>query len=180
VRYSQDSTGTASIAAYTFFRDTFVFSSDTDLLRGAIEADAVSTNNPAFNDDIAAALGTPSDLVFVGDNRSGNLTNLVRLAEKRLTFSIMPSADALSGITVVSRVENDAAAGQAAFTYDDAERVAEGRSDVRYLYGITRRLLRPRGLEMEGKMSVDELVVRLDFTIPEVERLLDSDSAEEM
>ena len=180
VHYRDGTSDASRIAAYTFARDTIVVSSDPDLLRAALEPNALSAHDPAFNTDIEEGLAASSDLIFVGDNRSGNLTNLVRLVEKRFTFSIMPSADALSGITVVSSVEDAGLSGEAAFTYDDRRRVKEGRSDVRYLYGVTRRLLRPRGLDMEGDIEVDELMVRLNFRVPEVERLLASDAAEEM
>jgi hypothetical protein len=145
--------------------------SDLDVLRSSLARDQSVQIGAAFQDAIANVADSAGFHV-IADNRSGALSALIAAAEEEVAFSLMPSADSLQGMSMTARLDDAAAVGSATFLYDDPAQVDVGYSDLRYTYGIIRRLLRPHGLDMDADISVTDLSIKFDFAIEDVLSIL--------
>jgi hypothetical protein len=164
--------------AFAFTSDSLLVASDFAMIRDVLAPGPVIADEATFAQTIRDNLPGPGEISALGFNASGEMTGLVRAAEEKYAFAAMPSVDALSGMVIRAGLTEDAASGSAVFSYADRSRLDEGRSDVRYLYGVIRRLLRPMGLDMDAEITVDDGAVTLAFAIPGlVEHLRTSGSA---
>jgi hypothetical protein len=60
----------------------------------------------------------------------------------------------------------DEVLGSVSFLCNDASRLREVYSDVKYIYGAVRRVLRPLNIDMEGDIRIVESDVHFDFRVP--------------
>lgn len=158
--------------ALAFHKDSLIVAADLDTLSDALGG--ASPREGRFAQDVNRTLETVGGFHIVGENESGALGALIAAVEEEFAFSIMPSADSLVAMNVTASLEAGTAAGNALFLYDNPTRVDTGYADLRYAYGVIRRLLRPRGLDVDADFTVNDLTIQLDFAIEEFLTLLDS------
>jgi len=159
-----------SPAAFAFESDSLLIASDLGMIRDVLAPDTLGAAAEQFAADIVGRAEDSADISVIGTNRTAQLTGMVqaleqRLAEAGLAFALMPSADALSTFTIGSSIVSGDLNGSAEFSYADPERLAEGESDVLYIYRVLRRKLDGMGMDMGAEISVRESIVRMDFSV---------------
>lgn len=159
-----------------FTRDSLLVSNNHETLEAVLSH--AERPEGRFRADIERATATTGGLHIVAENDSGSIRTLVAAAEEEFAFSIMPSADSLVSLNLDAALEDGAARGVATFVYDDPARVDVGYGDLRYAYGIIRRLLRPRGLDMGADITVHDLRIEFAFSIDDFLTILDSSQGE--
>lgn len=169
VTYIETRDGRMGVRAYAIIGNTLIAGSSHTVLEDALTSDSVKSTGETQPPNLIPMLLQSSDrhtLFIFADNRVRNLSRLEIYIEERYAFALFPTMDAVEMIYGQMSLTPDEALGSAAFLCNDVGRLHEVYSDVKYIYGAMRRVLRPSNIDMEGEIRILESRVQFDFRVP--------------
>ena len=172
VTYSTDVRDGMSPRAFAFTSDSLLVASDFAIIRDVLAPDVASAATQEYAAEIRELAPQSGELVVVASNRSAELTGLMDTVMTDYGFALMTSADALVSMEISGELTEGNIVGHGELIYSDPGRLGDGRSDVRFVYGALRRLLRPKGLDMDADIAVGSDRVTVDFAVPGVAEYL--------
>jgi len=169
VTYIETRDGRMGVRAYAIIGNTLIAGSSYTVLEDALTSDSVKSTGETQPPNLIPMLLRSSDrhtLFIFADNRVRNLSRLEVYIEERYAFALFPTMDAVEIIYGQMSLIPGEALGSAAFLCNDVGRLREVYSDVKYIYGVMRRVLRPSNIDMEGEIRILESRVQFDFRVP--------------
>jgi hypothetical protein len=169
VTYIETGDGRMGVRAYAIIGNTFVAGSSYNVIENALTSDSRRDTSGTQPPNLTTMINQGSDrytFFIFADNGARNLSGLEAFIEERYAFALFPTMDAVEMIYGQMNLTPDEVLGSVSFLCNDAGRLREVYSDVKYIYQAVRRVLRPLNIDMEGEIKTVESVVRFDFRVP--------------
>jgi len=169
VTYIETGDGRMGVRAYTIIGNTLIAGSSYNVLEDALTSDSIKDTEQTQPPNLTTMLLQGSDrytLFIFAENGARNLSRIETFIEERYAFALFPTMDAVEMIYGQMNLTPDEGLGSVSFLCNDAGRLREVYSDVKYIYGALRRVLRPSNIDMEGEIGIVESRVRFDFRVP--------------
>ena len=154
--------------AYTIVGNNLLLGSSLSLLKDSFRAYTHTLRRDAEEEYLSGLLLQASSRrggSLCVDNTQGHLSKIFKAVEEKYSFAAFPSVDAVSTIMGDVHVFPEELNGSLTFYCDSDEKLADVRSDVKFIYGAMRRKLRASDLDMKGIISVQGNSVKFDFQI---------------
>lgn len=156
-------------SAYTIVGDTIVAGTSLDALKESYECSRGGRRFDETGRWLSALLVqslAEKDAVLHVDNTGGKMTALIAEASEKYSFAAFPSIDAVSSIEGRASLRPETVEGAVVFRCGEPRRLEEVVSDVRFLYGATRRVANAAGMNMRGEVLARGSSVRFEFSMP--------------
>jgi hypothetical protein len=170
VKYADTAYNRMGLSAYTIIGKSLVAGSSYAVLQDAL------TGYPSWDtDETRPQHLTPlflrgsdqQNLFLFADNGARDLSKIVSYIEEKYAFAPFPSMDAVEMVYGNISISEEQVSGQITFLSNDAGRLREVRSDVKYIYGAMRRKLKASNIELEGDVQTEGSQVQFDFRVPD-------------
>ena len=158
------------LGAYTIIGKTLVVGSNFTVLQEAL------TSYPHTNDEYKGSQhltplflrGTEQhSFILFADNGARDLSKIVGYIEEKYAFAPFPSMDAVEMVYGSISLSEDEVSGRITFLSNDVGRLREVRSDVKYIYGAMRRILKLLNITLEGDVLTEGSRVLFEFRVPD-------------
>ncbi len=169
VTYIETGDGRMGVRAYAILGNTFIAGSSYNVIENALTSGSMKGTEQTQPPNLTTMLlqGSEGYTLFIfADNGARNLSRLETFIEERYAFALFPTMDAVEMIYGQMNLTQDEVLGSVSFLCNDAGRLREVYSDVKYIYGAARRVLRPSNIDMEGEIQIVESSVHFDFRVP--------------
>ena len=169
VTYIETGDGRLGVRAYAIVGNMLIAGSSYTMLENALASDSEKGAGETQTPNLTPMLLQGSDrytLFIFADNGARNLSRLEAFIEERYAFALFPTMDAVEMIYGQMNLTPGEVLGSVAFLCNDAARLREVYSDVKYIYGAMRRVLRPSNIDMEAEIQIVESSVQFDFRVP--------------
>jgi len=160
-------------SAYTFIGNNIVAGTSLPLLkntyysyRGAKPSDPMSRGlTYRHMAEILNPGQKRADISMLVDNNKGKLSAIIKPYEEKYTFAAFPSIDYVTSISGNLNLIDEEMESSITFYCTSPDRLADVRSDVKFIYGAIRRKLKASGINMKGEIRVEENSVIFNFKI---------------
>jgi hypothetical protein len=158
-------------AAYTIAGNSIVIGTSLSAVTGAYLAYAVkpreSTGSAYLSGLLMQSTQQRGGQIYA-DNSGGRLSEIFDTIQEKLSFAAFPSVDAVASVMGQFRFAQDGLHGDVSFYCSDRTRIQDVRSDVKFIYGAVRRVLRASDIDMKGSVDAEESSVRFDFSVVDI------------
>jgi hypothetical protein len=170
IKYTDAVSGRMGLRAYMIIGNTLVAGSSYTVLNEALTSHRhVDNKDEGFQHLTSLLIHGSEQYTFVlfSDNGARDLSKIVGSIEQKYAFAPFLSIDAVEMVYGNIFLAEDELAGQVTFLSNDITRLREVKSDVRYIYGAMRRILKPLKITLEGDVRTNGSRVLFDFRIPD-------------
>ncbi len=161
--YAESSASELNPAARIFVGNTILVSNNPDLISSVFTDKASEDRTAVWEDYLTFIEDTPGDIHLSLSNSDGGLSPLVKKIEEDFAFSAFPSIDAVEKIEGEGFFEMEQIDINARFHSNDAAEIDQIKSDVRFLYGAMRRIVKSFDITMKGNVDINKESVDWSF-----------------
>ena len=168
IKYVEDAINSMGIGAYSIIGNTLVAASSIEIMQESLTSYPQSEAYLSVQQHLTPMFlrGTERQAFMIfADNGARDLSKVVFHIEQKYAFALFPSMDAVEMIYGNIFVAEDEVSGHVTFLCNDTGRLREINSDVKYIYGATRRILRPLDIELEGDIQTEGSRVNFHFKV---------------
>ena len=170
VKYTDTENGRMGLQAYTIIGTTLVAGSSYAVLQDALTSypsSSIEETRPQHLTPLFLRGSDQQTLFMFADNGARDLSKIVSYIEEKYAFAPFPSMDAVEMVYGNISISEEQVSGQIIFLSNDAGRLREVRSDVKYIYGAMRRKLKPSNIELKGDVQTQVSRVQFNFRVPD-------------
>jgi len=155
------------VSAYSILKNNLVLGSTLSLVKDSSRRlREEKTDVPTWEDILILLLQKSrhrDGFMFV-DNSEGDFSRIIQSLEGRFAYAVFPSIDSVAMIMGhVDLSQKGAGNVIVSFRCRGPGKVRDVASDVRFMYGALRRMLKPRGITLKGKIRTEGNTVTLDL-----------------
>ena len=170
VKYAETAHNRMGLSAYTIIGKSLVAGSSSAVLQDALTGYPSRDTDETRPQHLTPLFLRGSDqqtLFMFADNGARDLSKIVSYIEEKYAFAPFPSMDAVEMVYGNISISEEQVSVQITFLSNDAGRLREVRSDVKYIYGAMRRKLKPSNIELEGDVQTQGSRVQFEFRVPD-------------
>jgi len=170
VKYIEAANNRMGLGAYTIIGKTLVAGSSFTILQDALTSYPHTNNEHKDSQHLTPLFLRGTDqhnFILFADNGARDLSKIVGYIEEKYAFAPFPSMDAVEMVYGNISLSEDKVSGQITFLSNDIGRLREVRSDVKYIYGAMRRILKPLNITLEGDVQTEGSRVLFEFRVPD-------------
>jgi hypothetical protein len=170
VKYAETTHNRMGLSAYTIIGKSIVIGSSYAVLQDALisyPASSIDETKPQHLTPLFLRGSDQHTIFMFADNGARDLSKIVSFIEEKYAFAPFPSMDAVEMVYGYISISEEQVSGQIIFLSNDAGRIREVRSDVKYIYGAMRRKLKASSVELEGDVQTQGSRVQFDFRVPD-------------
>jgi len=167
-RSVQNPEGGMEPAAFTILKNNFLLGTDLSVLEDSFRM-YTRASRPGVEEHYLSGLLLQATLQRGGylcaDNSKGQLSRFFQIIQDTYSFAAFPSVDAVSSIMGELHFLPEEVEGSVTFYCKGQESLAEVRSDVKFIYGAMRRVLKASDVDMKGNVRIEGSCVGFEFRI---------------
>jgi hypothetical protein len=170
VKYIEAMNGRVGLGAYTIIGKTLVVGSSYSVLHGALTSYPQTNHTHRDSQHLTPLFLRGTELhsfVMFVDNGAQELSKVVSYIEQKYAFAPFPNIDAVEMVYGNIFLAADEVSGHITFISNDIDRLREVHSDVKYIYGVMRRIFRPLNITLEGEIQTEGSHVQFEFRVPD-------------
>lgn len=163
ITYIEKAEGDIMPTAKMVFGNNLVISNNPEIISSMVQ-NKNREENPWWRGTFPVVENvTTADINIILSNTDGGFSSVVKKIETDFAFAAFPSIDAVETMEGNIVLEEDKLEGLMEFKCNDPAQINAVRSDVRFLYGAMRRVVKSFDINMKGEVSEGEESVGLDF-----------------
>jgi hypothetical protein len=167
-RSVQNPAGGMEPAAFTILGNNFLIGTDLSVLENSFSVYSLASH-PEVEEHYLSGLLLQAALQRGGylcaDNSRGQLSRFFQIIQEKYSFAAFPSIEAVSSIMGELHFLPEEIEGTVTFYCNSKESLHEVRSDVKFIYGALRRVLKASDVDMKGNVRIESSSVRFEFRI---------------